>query len=82
MFQIKLCKTKAAYSVKPANRMKLDLGKLKQKYKTSIDTPICIVIDDFGGVVVHEYGEIVFKKLTDEKKIRSIAEEIYEVAKR
>ncbi len=79
IFDIKLCKTKAAWTVNPKKNIKIDLNKLKSKYKTLIDTPILVVINADGEeIIVHNYGEIMFKTLKDEKKIESLARKIYE----
>ena len=76
-FDIKLCKTKGAYSVKFNKKIDIDFKKLKG-YKTIIETPILIVLNvDNEEVIVHKYGEIIFKKLKDEKKIIKIANEIF-----
>jgi len=80
-FEIKPCKTRAAYSVKPKKNIKLDLAKLKE-FKIKAETPIASVIDiDGEEIIVHRYGEIKFKTLRDEAKIRKIAEKIYEKTK-
>jgi len=76
-FQIKPCKTRAAVSVKPKNKVNLNLNNIKKEFKVSVKTPILLVLDFEGGIIVHKYGEIVFKKLKDEKKVRKIAKRIY-----
>jgi hypothetical protein len=77
MFKIKLCKTKAAYSIKPDKRLKLDLDKIKNKFKVIVDTPLLLVIDKDGEIIIHKHGELVFKQLKDEAKIKKIAQYIY-----
>ena len=77
MFKIEKCKDKGGLSVKPSVKVLLDLKKIKTKFKTLIETPIVLVIEKEGEIVVHEYGELIFKNLKDEEKIRRIAEEIY-----
>ena len=75
-FIIKLCKTKASYSTK-INK-KLDLNKISKKYKTIVKTPILLIIKkDNYEIIVHNYGELIFKNLKDENKIKKIAQEIY-----
>ncbi|MFH1209405.1 MAG: HesA/MoeB/ThiF family protein [archaeon] len=75
-FIIKLCKTKASYSVK-LNK-KLDLEKISKKYKTIVKTPILLIIKiGHYEIIIHEYGEIIFKDLKDENKIKKIAQELY-----
>lgn len=80
-FHIKLCKTKAAISVKPNKRIDLNLNKIKKEFKIKLETPILLVLDEKGDVIVHKYGEIIFKKLKDEDNIMKIAEKIYSIGK-
>jgi len=76
--EIKPCKTKATFSVKPKRQITIDLPKLKNKFKIKIETPIASVIEFEGEeVIVHRHGELKFKTLKDEDKIRKIAEMIY-----
>jgi len=77
-FEIKPCKTKATYSVKPKKNVKLDLSKLKNKFKIKIETPIASVIEFEGEeIIVHRHGEIRFKTLRDEEKIKRISDMVY-----
>ncbi len=77
-FIIEKCKTKATFTAKPIGNVKLNLDKIKKMFKTRVETPIILVLDCEDEVIVHNYGEIVFKTLTDTKKIERIASEIYE----
>lgn len=77
MYETALCKTKGSYEVKPKKNLKLDLDNIKKRFKTIVDTPILLVIEKEGGIIVHSHGKLVFKDLKDEKKIREIADEIY-----
>ena len=78
MFKIQKCKSKAAYSAKPKKRISLDLEKIKKKYKVVEDTPIMIVIKEKGvEMIVHNYGETLFKNCDDKKLMEGIAKEIY-----
>jgi hypothetical protein len=80
MFSVELCKTKAVLSAKPKKRIELDLGRVKQKFSVLLESPILLVIkSDFGEVVVHKYGELVFKDCSDVDKVSKLAELIYEV---
>jgi hypothetical protein len=77
--EIKPCKTRATYSVKPKKSVKLDLSKLKSSFNIKAETPIASVIDvDGEEIIIQKYGEIRFKTLKDEAKIKKIAEKIYE----
>jgi len=46
----------------------MDLSKLK-KFKIKVDTPIATVIEiEREEIIVHKYGEILFKTLKDKEK--------------
>ena len=77
-FTVARCKTRAAYSAKPNKQVKLDFAAIKKKYETLLDTPIVVVIKIDGvEIIVHSYGELVFKEFYDEVKVREIAALIY-----
>lgn len=84
MFEIKLCKNKGAYSAKPLKTISLDLQKLKKEFKVVDYTPVVMVIDIDGELIVHSHGEILFKgrEEKDMEAMKKIANRIYEVAKR
>ncbi len=84
-FDVALCKTKAAYNVKTKKSISLDLKKLKNQFIIIAETPIVYVIKDKiekGEIIVHNYGELIFKELTDIDKIKDIAERIYSASKK
>tara|TARA_Y100000034_G_scaffold43491_2_gene53049 strand:- start:233 stop:493 length:261 start_codon:yes stop_codon:yes gene_type:complete len=77
-FTIEKCKTKAAYSAKPVQNIKLNLKKIKEKFETVLETPILLVIKVKGiEVIVHNYGELLFKNCEDKEKMEKIAERVY-----
>ncbi|MBU2561642.1 MAG: hypothetical protein KKD17_05045 [Nanoarchaeota archaeon] len=76
-FDVTRCKTKKGWSVKPRQKMKLDLNGIKRRFKVVLDADILLVIDYEGEIVVHGYGELLFKDLKDQKMIKKISEEIY-----
>lgn len=78
-FKVSKCKTRAAYSVKPVRRIKLDLKKIKEKFDVIVDTSLLLVVKEGDEIIVHGYGELLFKTWTDEDKIASVAKRIYEV---
>ncbi|NQV09196.1 HesA/MoeB/ThiF family protein [Candidatus Woesearchaeota archaeon] len=80
-FYVKHCKTKAAFSAKPKTRMNLDLNKIKNKFKTKLESSILLILDVEGGIIVHKYGELIFKKLNNEKKVKEISEKIYSIGR-
>ena len=79
-FTLEKCKTKAAYSAKLKRQQHLDLQKIKQKFETVLETPILLVVKVEGiEVIVHGYGELLFKKCEDLELMKRIAEKIYGV---
>ena len=79
-FTLKLCKTKAAYSVKPFRNVRLNLNQIKSAYEPIIETPLLLIIKIRGyEVIVHNYGELIFKDLKNELIIKQISKEIYSI---
>ncbi|MBS3107555.1 hypothetical protein J4468_01440 [Candidatus Woesearchaeota archaeon] len=76
-FTLFKCKDKGGISIKPKNPVNLDLASLKSKFNVIMFTPITMVIDEDGEIIVHNYGELLFKTLKDEAKITEIARRIY-----
>lgn len=78
MFEIKECKTKGGYTVKPIKNTKLDFAKIKKSFTILFDSPIALVIKEGDiEVVVHKYGELLVKKCKDVKVIEALARRIY-----
>jgi len=79
-FTLTKCKTKAAYSAKLVKKNKLNLDKVAEKYEVILETPILLVINSKAGeVIVHGYGELLFKKCENIDLMKKVAEEIYSV---
>jgi hypothetical protein len=78
-FNVEKCKTKAAYSAKPkSGKVKIDLGKVRKMFDVLLNTPILLVVKIDGvEMIVHSHGEILFKKCSDLKFMRRVAEKIY-----
>jgi len=76
-FTIKECKTKKGMSVKQKKNVKLDLEGIKKEFKLILDASILLVIECEGEIVVHGYGELLFKDLKDVKRIKDISDRIY-----
>jgi len=75
-YVIKKCKTRAAFSVR--FNKKIDLSKIKKRYKVLLETPLLLVVEKEGAeMIVHQYGEVIFKKAKDYNQIEKLAEEIY-----
>ena len=80
-FTLKLCKTKSAYSVKPFRNVRLNLNEIKDMYEPIIETPLLLIVKiKKYEVIVHNYGELIFKDLKNEAMIKKIAKEIYTLA--
>jgi len=78
MFEIKECKTKGGYEVKPKKNITLDFNKLKTKFKVIFDSPVALVIKEQDcEIVIHKYGELLFKDCKDKIKIEKIAKKVY-----
>lgn len=78
-FNVEKCKTKAAYSAKLQQKGKLDLAKIKAHFDVILETPILLVIKVNGiEIIVHNYGELLFKKGDDVAWMRLVAARIYE----
>lgn len=78
MFEIKECKTKAGYTIKPTEKVKLDFAKIKKQFNVIFDSPIVLVIKEGEmEIVIHKYGELLVKKSKDTKKMEILARRIY-----
>lgn len=77
-FTLEKCKTRTAYSAKLKKQQRLDLQKIREKFETVLETPILLVVKTEGvEIIVHGYGELLFKKCEDVDLMRKIAEKIY-----
>jgi hypothetical protein len=77
-FILSKCKTKAAYSARLKSPTKLNLDKIKTRYKTVMETKILLVLKiDNIEIICHNYGELLFKNCDDMNKMEKIAVEIY-----
>lgn len=81
-FKLSKCKTKAAYSAKLLKPTKLNLAAMKKKYEIVLETPIVVIIKvQDVEVIVHGYGELLFKKCEDIKLMEKIAKDVYETSR-
>ncbi len=77
-FTLERCKTRAGYSARLAKDVKLNLKAIAGKFKIVLETPILLVLSTAEGeIIVHRYGEILFKEGKDLTVMKKIAEEIY-----
>jgi len=76
-FKIEKCKNKDGISVKPLTKVNLNFKKLKQRFEVKVDTPIILIINKEGEIIIHNYGDLLFKELKNKDKIKVIADEIY-----
>lgn len=80
-FVVKECKTTAAFTAKPLERLRLDLGRLKQGYPLLFESQIAVlVLVQEEECVVHAHGEILFKQCRDMTKMEAIAAEVYDAS--
>ena len=80
LFSVGKCKTKAAFSAKLKQPRKLDLAAIKQKFEVLLDTPILLVVKiDKKEIIVHGYGELMFKEGGDTEWMEGVAQRLYEV---
>ena len=56
------------------------MSKIKEKFSVVLETPILLVIkvDDIE-IIVHSYGELLFKNCEDVELMKKIADKVYEV---
>lgn len=79
-FSLGKCKTRAGYSAKLRNPQQLNLSKIKEIFETVLGTPILLVIKtEQGEVIIHGYGELLFKAGKDVEIMERIAKNVYEV---
>ncbi|MBU0456644.1 MAG: hypothetical protein ABH824_05590 [Nanoarchaeota archaeon] len=79
-FSLAKCKTKATYSAKLKKRQKLDLNKIGNHSEIILKTPILLVIKLEGiEIIVHSYGELLFKNCDDFSLMEKLAEQIYSI---
>lgn len=83
-FTLTPCKTKQSCKAKLNKPQKLNLSNLKVKFKVTSDAGIALVLDiDSMEVIVHSYGELIFKtgnKKVTEENIKHIAKRIFDTA--
>jgi len=81
IYKIEFCKSKAAMSAKPQKNLKLNMKKVVENFDVVADANIVAVINIEGEeIVVHDYGELLFKKEKNEDRLKELAEKVYEVA--
>ncbi|MBI2666189.1 hypothetical protein HYX13_01105 [Candidatus Woesearchaeota archaeon] len=75
------CTTRAGFSAKLQQKGRLNLQKIKEKFEVVLETPILLVVREQElEVIVHQYGELLFKNGTQEKfsLMEDIVKRIYE----
>ncbi len=78
-FTLAKCKTRAGYSAKLEKPAKLNLNAIKKSCEVILSTPLLLVIREQGvEVIVHGYGELLFKECSDVILMRKIAEKVYQ----
>ena len=84
---MELCKTDKSYKAKLVNSstsnsvvgsVKLNLANIKNEFDVISDAGIAVVIEFQGiQIVVHEFGDIIFKSVADKNIIDGLAKKIY-----
>ncbi len=78
-FSVGKCKTRAGYSAILRKKQALNLKGIKNKFEVVMETPILLVIKVKEiEVIVHSYGELLFKDCNDVPLMEEIAEEVFE----
>lgn len=78
LFTLGKCKTKATYSAKLKNPARLNLKRIAANFEIVLETPVLLVITVEGiEIIVHGYGELLFKTGEDTEQMQRIAETIY-----
>ena len=79
-FILAKCKTKAAFSAKLKTPHRLDLEKIKKSFETIMETAILIIIKEENvEIIVHGYGELMFKNCSDTDLMEKIAKKVYAI---
>ena len=79
-FTIAKCKTKATFSAKLKKPSKLDLAKIRTSFEVIVDTPIVVVVKiENIEVIVHGFGELLFKQEAKIELLEQIARKIYAI---
>lgn len=77
-FTFEKCKTKGAYSAKLKLKEKLDLKKLNGHFEILAETPVLFLIKAGNHeIVVHAYGEVLFKNGDNQEEMKALASQIY-----
>ncbi len=78
-FSFGKCKTRAGYSSKLQQKGRLNLKKVAKMFEVVMETPILLVIKaEEIEIIVHSYGELLFKDCDDAELMESVARKIYE----
>lgn len=79
-YSIDYCKTKKGFEAKLKKRQKLNLARIKQKFKVIADAGIALVLKiQDEEVIVQEYGSCLFKTCKDEEKAKNITQKIFKI---
>ena len=77
-YEVRPCKTGAAYKTFPNKILKVNLDEVRKNFDVVLDTPLLVVVKvENEEVIVHGFGELVFKTLRNEDKVKEISEQIY-----
>ena len=78
-FTVEKCKSRAGYLANLKSAQKLNLQNIQSHFEVVLETPILLVVKvDEVEVVVHGFGELLFKHCDDIGLMKMTAERIYE----
>lgn len=79
-FSFGKCKTRAGYSARLLKQSTLNLAAIAKTFPVILETPILLVIREGDmEIVIHRYGELLFRKGDDPALMEKTAERIYRV---
>ncbi len=78
-FEIRKCKGKAALTINPKKKVRIDLLEKAKEFDCLVETPVMLIIKYEDMIInIYENGKVRVPTL-DEEKAKKIAEEIYKV---
>lgn len=78
-FILAKCKTKATFSATLKKVRQLDLKAIEKQFEVVLDTPLLLVVKVDGvEIIIHGYGELLFKSGEDMVWMEKVAKKIYE----
>jgi len=77
---VKKCSDKGGYSVTRNPIKPINLKSIKKHFNVLAETPIVLVIKEKYEIIIHNYGELLFKNAENTKEIEKIARKVFKNA--